>query len=122
MQVPSRKWSSARWRLICIVAAAAPVGSVVHAELLFDNGISVSSIDDLGYNDENVLQRVFEEFSFNKAVGVNGISFVGGYFPDNTPQTDAFHVVFLNDVSGLPDRNSPVADVPLPSVSRTASG
>jgi hypothetical protein len=111
----SQKTVFAALALVTVTAAG-------RAELLFYNGIAASMVDDLGYNDETVPQRVFEEFSFSTDVHVNAISFVGGYYPANTPQTDSFHVVFLNDLSALPDRNSPVADVALPSVSRSSSG
>lgn len=84
-------------------------------------------MDDLGYNDPDAsgqggTQRLAEDFSFPVSVIVSKITFLGGYYRDNTPLTDSFTLTIYNDSSGLPDPSAIVAQIDLVDVSRTDTG
>jgi len=107
--------------------AAAPVGRSVNATsavlILFDGSIAPGDLNDIGANDSDAGgQRLAEDFSFPEAVVVSSITFLGGYFPASTPQTDSFTLTIYNDNLGLPDPLSIVTQINLANVDRTDTG
>lgn len=107
--------------------AAAPVGRSVNATsadpILFDGSIAPGDLNDIGANDPDAAgQRLAEDFSFPEAVIVTSITFLGGYFPTSTPQTDSFTLTIYNDNLGLPDPLSIVTQINLANVDRTDTG
>lgn len=107
--------------------AGAPVGGSVNATnadpILFDGSIAPGDVNDLGANDPDAGgQRLAEDFSFPDPVIVTSITFLGGYFPTSTPQTDSFTLTIYNDNMGLPDPLSIVTQIDLANVDRTDTG
>ena len=102
------------------------VGSVngISADtILFDGSIAPSDVDNIGFNDPDAGgQRLAEDFSFPGPVTVTSITFLGGYFPASTPETDSFTLTIYNDNMGRPDPLSIVAQIDLENVVRTDTG
>ena len=108
-------------------SAAAPVGGSVNATsaetILFDGSVAPSDVSNIGFNDPDAGgQRIAEDFSFSGPVTVTSITFLGGYFPTGTPETDSFTLTIYNDNMGLPDPLSIVAQIDLENVVRTDTG
>lgn len=97
-----------------------------HASILFDGSFDYfdrSRQQDIAFNDLDVCcQRIAEDFSFTSPVIVEGITFRGGYYPTNTPETDSFILTIYNDNRGLPDPGSIVALIVLEDIDRTFTG
>ena len=109
--------------------AGAQVGGSVNGttnvdRILFDGSIAPGNVDDLGSNDPDapVGQRIAEDFSFPVPVIVSSITFLGGYFPSSTPNTDSFTLTIYNDSMGLPDPLSIVTRIDLGNFGRTDTG
>lgn len=114
--------------VLCLSSlAGAPVGGSVNAPsadpILFDGSIAPGDVNDLGANDPDAGgQRLAEDFSFPDPVIVTSITFLGGYFPTSTPQTDSFTLTIYNDNMGLPDPLSIVTQIALANLDRTDTG
>ena len=93
------------------------------ADILFDGSVNPIDVNDIGFNDLDAGgQRIAEDFSFIGSVIVESITFLGGYFPTNTPETDSFTLTIYNDKMGLPDPLSIVAQIDLGNFGRTDTG
>ena len=93
------------------------------AALLFDGSVAPSNVNDLGFNDPDAgVQRLAEDFSFTESVIVNTITFLGGYYPRNTPETDLFTLTIYNDDMGLPNPLSVIAQIGIGDFGRTDTG
>jgi hypothetical protein len=108
------------------ILAVAQFGSVnvTSADtILFDGSVAPSDVNDIGFNDIDAGgQRLAEDFSFSGPVTVTSITFLGGYFPTGTPETDSFTLTIYNDNMGRPDPLSIVAQIELVNVVRTDTG
>lgn len=93
------------------------------AVLLFDGSVTLSKVNDLGFNDLDAGgQLIAEDFSFTEPVIVNTITFHGGYYPTNTPKTDLFTLTVYNDDMGLPDPSSVITQIGLGDFGRIKTG
>lgn len=119
------------WTMLIVLClsslAGAPVGGSVNAPsadpILFDGSIAPGDVNDLGANDSDAGgQRLAEDFSFPDPVIVTSITFLGGYFPTSTPQTDSFTLTIYKDNMGLPDPLSIVTQIALANLDRTDTG
>jgi hypothetical protein len=92
--------------------------------LVYDRSIAPSSVNDIGYNNTGSGQRIAEKFSFSSALYLNNITFLGGYFPDNTPGVDSFTLTIYNNdsVRNLPNSSSIVAQINLGDFGRVDTG
>jgi hypothetical protein len=91
--------------------------------VLFDGSVAPSAVNDIGFNDSSAGgQRIAEDFRLTAPAVARGLTFLGGYFPSNTPQADAFRLTVYADAAGLPDSSNVVAQIDLGNFGRTATG
>src|SRR5215472_8838035 len=111
-----------RWAALALVSAVAILPA--RAVVLFDAGIPPGAVSDIGYSDVGNNYRPADHFSFSSPVILNKINFLGGYYPDNSPLSDAFTLTIYNDdpVHNTPNSASIVAQINLGNPGRVNTG